>query len=580
MEEIDHQSPEMMMLLNNKEDGFKYRERRHEEWTENYTLHRDRVLTNRLTQRQTANIPLMKQTISTVMKDIDDMPVLYFQNIDNNKEAEAFKNMVWERTGELSNFELNDYVDKKQVLLFGRSFDQWQIVDGRVTQTVVDTMDILLSRFTNPVDINTSRYLIHTHIYVPLTTIEENEDYDQKAVASLKSWYQTEMGLIKVASNQKLRQDKMEKMRDMGLEDVDSPTLGETIVELTLHFVKRKETGDEEEQIYLYVEADDREILMKKPLEEVIGETKDHFWRTHYPYSSWAGDPEVQDIWNDGVGDIVRPTNKILNAWISQMVENRTLRNLNMNVYDATANEGEFNPGTFNPIAWGWYGLPGKPSEVYQQMQVADLSDSVDEIRLMLEISERATGATSGQQGAPSQRQITLGEFKATLNEAKERVQGLSKFYTLAWKWRGTLFLKLIEAGHDKLDVMKVQKEGRNSKDLYEKEVLPKDYMTPNGYICKVWSQADKNNHDIEILQKMNLAKQAMPLNKKLDEIYKRKLLELTDALTPQETNAIIEEEKQMLQTQLSPQGMGAGVGVGQATTPTSAPGGLNLKLS
>lgn len=566
-------SPEMTMLLNNKEDGYRYRERRHEEWTENYTLHRDRVLTNRLTQRQTANVPLMKQTVSTMMKDIDDMPVLYFQNIDNNKEAEAFKNMVWERTSDLSHFELNDFVDKKQVLLFGRSFDQWQIIDGMVTQTIVDTMDILVSRFTNPVDINTSRYLIHTHIYVPLTKIEANEDYDTEATNNLKNWYGTEMGLKKIASNHKLHQDKMEKMRDMGLQDVDSPILGETIVELTLHFVRRKEEGDEEEQIYLYVEADDREILMKKPLEEVIGETKDNFWRTHFPYETWAGDLEIQDFWSDGVGDIIRPTNKILNAWISQMVENRTLRNLNMQVYDATANNGEFNPGTFNPIAWGWYGVPGKPSDVYQQMQVADLSESIDEIKLMLEISEKATGATAGQQGAPAQRQITLGEFKATLNEAKERVQGLSKFYTLAWKRRGTLFLRMIEAGFNsgKLDSMTIQKEGTNTNDLYEREVSPKDYMTKSGYLCKVWSQADKNDHDIETLQKMNLAKQAMPMNKKLDEIYKRKLLELTDALTPQETNDIIEEEKAMRE-QLA-QGAQAGIGVGQASNPALASG-------
>lgn len=566
MEQIDQMSPEMMTLLSNKEDAYKYRERRHSEWTENYTLHRDRVITNRLTQRQTVNVPLMKQTISTMMKDIDDMPILYFENLDNNKQAEVFKNSYWEKTVEHNNMELQDIVDKKQVLLFGRSYDQWQIVDGMIKQTIIDTMDILVSRYADPTNIDSSRYLIHTHIYVPLSSLKKNEDYDQEAISNLEQWYATEQGVVKVASNQKLYSDKMEKMRDMGLQDAESPVLGETYVELTLHFVYEDEQNGDGEELYLKVEADDREILMNKRLEEVIGETEDHFWRTHFPYESWASDLEIQDWYSDGVGDIVRQPNKIANAWISQIVENRTLRNLNMQVYDATASE-EFNPQTFNPIAWGWFGLPGKPSDVYQQLPVADLSDSIDELKFVIELTEKATGATAGQQGAPSQRQITLGEFKATLNEAKERVKGMSKFYTHAWKRRGIKFQKLIEAGADKLDVVKIHKKGKNTSDLYSREISPKDWMTKSGYLCKVWSQEEKDSHDMDALQKMNLAKQAMPMNKKLDEVYKRKLLEFTNALTPQETNEIIEEERQMqeaLQTSV-------GGGVGQAPLPPGA---------
>src|SRR3990167_5554565 len=122
--------PEMDMLANNKEGGLIYRERREEDWREIYTLYRDKPQVNRLIQRQSVNIPLMKTQMKTLLKDIDDMPVIQFENLDNDKQAELFKNKYWEYTGEQNNDELQDIVDKNLCLLYGRSFDQWQIVDG------------------------------------------------------------------------------------------------------------------------------------------------------------------------------------------------------------------------------------------------------------------------------------------------------------------------------------------------------------------------------------------------------------------------------------------------------------------
>ena len=87
MAEIQLENPELEMLRNNKETGFNYRERREEHWRDNYTLYRDEVQINRLTQRQSVNLPLMKTMLRTVLKDIDDMPVIVFENLDNDKEA-------------------------------------------------------------------------------------------------------------------------------------------------------------------------------------------------------------------------------------------------------------------------------------------------------------------------------------------------------------------------------------------------------------------------------------------------------------------------------------------------------------
>lgn len=567
--------PELLMLTGNKESGYNYRERRHDQWDENYELYRDKVIVNRLEQRQSVNLPLMKQTIRTLLKDVDDMPVLFFENLDNNKDAEIFKNEYWKWTVEYNHMEIQDIVDKRQVFLFGRSFDQWQILSGKIKQTITDPMHILVSRYTDPVDINTSRFLIHTHIFMPLSVIEANADYDQEAVKRIKLYFATDQGLIKVEDNKDMLTENNEKMRIMGVDDINDPILGETYVELSLHFVYRKEGGDTEEQLYLYVEAEDMEILMKKPLEEVIGTTKDHYWRNHYPYCSWADDVDRQDFWTDGIADIVRTPNKILNSFFSQLVENRTLRNFGMKYYDATK-EG-FTPPSNQPlVAGGWYPVPGKPSDVFELAQIPDLSESLDEMNFIIAMLEKATGATSTQQGAPTERQITLGEVQLALGEAKERIKGMSKFYTPAWKQRGEIFEKLIEAGADQLDAVKIYKKGRTTDNMYTREIAPKDWMTPLGYVVRVWSQDEKNAQDTQSLQKLNALKLNMADNPKVDEIWKRKLAEFA-GLQPDEVNAIMEEEKRKREAMATMQAAGGPMTPGQPgqpgpTQPTQPP--------
>ncbi len=42
-------------------------ESRHPQWTLNYELYRDTVIINRLTQRQSVNVPYMKKTLKTYL---------------------------------------------------------------------------------------------------------------------------------------------------------------------------------------------------------------------------------------------------------------------------------------------------------------------------------------------------------------------------------------------------------------------------------------------------------------------------------------------------------------------------------
>lgn len=568
-EENKELDPELLMLINNEEDGFNYMERRLADWLENYTLYRDQITINRLTQRQSVNVPLMKNTIRTLLKDIDDMPLVYFENLNNDKQAELFQNSYWEKTLELNHSDLQDIVDKRQVLLFGRSFDQWQIADGRIIQTIQDPQDMRVSRYCDPFDLNTSRFLIHRHIFKPLTTLSSNPDYDKKKIGKLIKFYKTEQGLIKSGENEQALIEKNRKLRDMGVTDIDDPVLGEAWVELTMHFVYRNDEKDESgnlipEQLFLYVTADNMEILMKKPLEKVIGVTEDHYWRNHYPYVTWADDLERQDFWSDSVGDIMRSPNKVLNVDYSQLTENRTLRNFGMNFYDATVDE-DFAPQTFEPKAWGWYPLPGKPSDILEPVQIPDLSESLDEMKFIIEMAEKASGATATQQGVQTTRKVTLGEVELALGEAKERVQGISKFYTPAWKQRAEIFLKLIEAGKDKLDAVKIYKKGKNSDEIFSREISPKDWMTELGYQTKIWSQDEKNSSDTDALQKFNAVKMNMPDNPKLAEIYSRKLLEFLK-LPPEEINDIMEYERMKLEGRVGNQAMGVIPQQGQFT--------------
>jgi hypothetical protein len=68
----------------NVESDFKFRQCRHQQWTENYELYREAVITNRLTQRQSVNVPFMKETISTRPASLNDEPDLYFENLDGD----------------------------------------------------------------------------------------------------------------------------------------------------------------------------------------------------------------------------------------------------------------------------------------------------------------------------------------------------------------------------------------------------------------------------------------------------------------------------------------------------------------
>lgn len=560
--------PKLQQLIDNKTSGYEYRKRRQDQWREIYSLYRNRVQVNRFTQRQSINMPLMKKTVRTLLKDVDDMPLLFFKSNDNDEQTEKFLNAYWERFLDTQKLVIKDIMDKRQDMLFGRTFDFMNIEDGEITIKIVDPEDILVDRYCDPSNLNTAAFLVHLHIYKPISEIKNNKKYNTQAIADLVEWYKNEKGLIKSQENQDMAARKQEKMQDMGLDDAHNPILQEAYVELSIHINKKNIDGIR--QYYYTVQAEDRYILYEDTLENVIGKTDDHYWRTHLPYGTWADDVEVQDFWSDSVGDIIVPINKTLNIYISQQAESRVLRGFGMNYYNSNMVD-QFEPSTVVPGPWKWVPLPIKDNanirDVLQKVEFPDVGDGINEMQYIENIANEATGATQTQQGTKIERQVTLGEVQLALGEAKERIKGMTKFYTDAWKYRGERFVKLIEAAGSKLNEVDLYKEGRNNDAMFKKTVDPNNWKTKSGWTCKIWSQEDKDTNDDNKLQKLNYLMTAMPNNPKVREIYNRSVLEFSD-VSPDEIAQIMEIEQNVSKQIAEQQGAGMPMQPGQPMQP------------
>jgi len=536
---------DLMKIDADKKSALQFRERKHDDWTDNYTLYRDKVITNRLTQRQTINIPLMRYGLQTIMKDIDEPAMLYFKNLDNNEQREIMYNEYWNDSSIKNKLPIRDRVDKKQAMLFGRSFKKLNIVNGGFKFEIIDPQDMLVERHVDPADIDSARCLIQTGIYRTLTEILNNKDYNSKVKADLKGYYAKDNTTEEAEHNFSAFTDKKERMSEMGLIDSYNPLVGETYIELNEVYRKEYNEKLDTDEIIMYVVAStDGGLfkLYKKPLHEIIGTTEDDFWYDHFPYTSWGTDMERTDFWSDGPADTLRQPNKVLNSWISQLVENRTLKNFNMHYYDSS--NAQFVPQTFSPVNWGWYPVPGKPQDVIQDVAVGDLSESLDEIQYVISVAEKAVAASGTQTGEVSQSQVTLGEVELAVSNAQARTKSMAVYYMEDWKSFGLKYTKMIDAKSAELDPVMVGKKGRNSNKIYTKEISPKDWYSKQGYKVEVKLKEDKDEEDTNMLQKLNLAKSVMPMNVPLNDIYKKKLLDFA-GLSSDEQKIVMDFEAQ-----------------------------------
>jgi hypothetical protein len=525
----------MMKLKRERESAREHQERKHADWNETYELARNKVRTNRLTQRQAVNLPLMKETIKTILSRVDEAPNVDWSEKSGDELKELIYQEMWNQQYADQKFEWIDVLDKKNVLMYGLSTKFLSPSDKGVDVSVLDVFDIVFDPLMNPFNIETARFIIRQNIFRSLREVLADERYTQEGRDKLKIWSDMPEGIMQSTTNKEEWEKKMDRIKAMGVESNEFATYagGDVIVNLCEHYTLMWDVQKKEFVKHVVVYADGWCELMDETLEDLIG-------MDEYPFVVWFEDPETNDIYPDAVADLVRTPNKLLNVWFSQMTENRTLKNFQMHWYDATIDS--YTPQTYEPGPGRMLPAPGDPNKTIMPVQVDGLDDTMNAIDFVTRIIERGSGAVAIDKGVSEAGQQTLGEVQILVGKAMERSVSMQKFYRGAWYELATKWDKLMHANPPKRT--KLYRTGQSGK-LYEKVVYPSDWMSTAGYKPEVKSSSEQEANDVKTIQKFQYVLSQFPDNMELRKIAQRRQLELVD-FTPDELKRVNEEEERM----------------------------------
>ena len=216
-------TPFLEKLIAEKKAANELQLRKHDDWDSNYELYRNKVKTNRLTQRQAVNIPLMKETIKTLLGKIDDKPNIEVQELGGDEQKELIYQEVWNENEKQNKFELVDILDKKNVLLYGFSVKKLNIGKDGVTASALDPYDIVLDPIMEVSNIETARFIIHQNIFKSVREILADEKYLETGKEDLKIWADTVPGITQSEENLKTWEAKLERLKSMGVDNSDFP---------------------------------------------------------------------------------------------------------------------------------------------------------------------------------------------------------------------------------------------------------------------------------------------------------------------------------------------------------------------
>ena len=549
----------MEKVVAEKKSAVELQQRKHQDWTDNYELYRNKVKTNRLTQRQAVNIPLMKETIKTLLSRIDDPPTIEWKEMGSDDMKQLIFQEVWDDFYRRNKLELIDILDKKNVLLYGQSTKKLNITDDGITVAVLDAYDVLYDPLMNVWDLESARFIIHQNIFRSIRDILADDRYSKQGKEDLKMWATAPQGITQGTTNKEEWEKKMERLRSMGLDHKDFPYFagGDRIVNLTEHYTREwnNKTKKWEKRVVVY--ADDQCELLNETLEDLIGVD---FW----PFVMWSEDPEAIDIYPDSVADLVRTPNKVLNVWFSQLIENRTLKNFQMHWFLPGQN---YTPQTYTPGPGVM--LPAPPGEdinkVIKPVEVSGLEDTLTAIQSIIQIVERGTGATALEKGQPEQGQQTLGEVQILVGKANERTLAMAKFYRMAWQELAVKWAALMMENAPKyIQLFKIGRDGK----AYPKRAFKSDWMSTDGYEPIVQSSSEQESEDVKGLQKFQFVMQQFPNNLALKKIAQKRQLQLLN-LTSEELREIEEAEKEAEKMQAGAMMMQGGQQPGQPNQET-----------
>jgi len=549
MPETQIQINESLMdkLVAEKTAANELQKRKHEDWNDNYELYRNKVKTNRLTQRQAVNIPLMKETIKTILSKIDDAPNAEWKEMGGNEEKELIYQEIWDAALRENKLELIDILDKKNVLLYGLSAKKLNIGDTGVSINVLDVYDIVYDPLMSASDSETARFIIHQNIFRSVREILADDRYAKNGKDELLSWVNSDPGLTQSEENKKNWELKMERLKDMGVDHQDFSLFagGDRLMNLTEHYtniwnIKKKKW---ERKVVVY--ADDHVELLNETLMDLTGVD---FW----PFIVWSEDPETNDIYPDSVADLVRTPNKVLNVWFSQLIENRTLKNFQMHWFLPGQN---YTPQTYTPGPGVM--LPAPPGDdinkVIKPVEISGLDDTLTAISALTQIVERGTGATAIEKGQPEKGVQTLGEVQILVGKAMERSIGIAKFYKMAWYETCWKWDKLMHANAPK--ILKLYKTSRTGK-IYSKKIYASDWKSTAGYEPIIRSSSEQEQESLKTIQKFIFLLTQFPNNEALRKIAQKRMLESVNLSSEELKQVESSEGKQQPQQQeQSPQG-------------------------
>lgn len=538
-------TPEMERLQREKKAGVELQKRKHQDWDDNYELYRNKVKTNRLTQRQPVNIPLMKETVKTLLSKIDDAPVIDWKELGGDEQKEIHFQQIWDTQVKKKKFELIDVLDKKNVLLYGISVRKLNLEDGGVTIDVLDVYDVVLDPLMKAYELESARFLIQQNIFRNVRDILADDRYTKKGKEELKLWVESPPGILQTQEARKEWEKKMERMKAMGLSSDDFKyfAAGDRVVNLTEHYTKQWNDKKKIFEKRVVVYADDKIELLNETLEDLIGVD---FW----PFVVWAEDPETNDVYPDSIADLVRTPNKVLNVWFSQLIENRTLKNFQMHWFLPGQN---YTPQTYTPGPGVM--LPAPPGDdinkVIKPVEISGLDDTLEAISQVIQIVEKGTGATAIEKGEPEKGEQTLGEIKILVGKAMERTIGMAKFYRMAWydlacKWEQLMYANAPK----KLELYKTSRSGK----VYPKIIYQEDWKSGAGYEPVVSSTSEQETESLKGIQKWQFIVQMFPNNPAVRKIAGKRSLEIVDVSA--EELKEIEEAQKMVDEQAQQQAL------------------------
>jgi len=484
----------MVKLTNEKKSANAIQRHKHTDWNDNYELYRNRVKTNRLTQRQAVTIPLMKETVKTLLASIDDAPNVEWQELGGNEDKEIIYQELWNTLYRDNKVELIDIQDKKNVLLYGIGTKMLNISDTGIEIDTLDVFDVVFDPLMLNSQIETARFVVRQNIFRTIEEILADERYEKKGKRELERYLDTPAGLTQSDENRKRWRRKQERARDMGInQNEDGMSMentlyagGDRIINLTEHYTQIWDTKKKEYIKKVFTYADNHVLLLDQTVKEAIGVD-------FFPFVTWCEDPETNDIYSDGVADIVRTPNKVMNVWFSQLVENRTLKNFQMHWF--TPVEG-YTAQTYTPGPGVM--IPAPPGEninnVIKPVEVNGLDDTMEAINYLTQIVERGTGATALEKGESEVGAQTLGEVEILVGKAGERAVNMAKFYRLAWYETCVKWDAMMHANTPKL--ITLYKTARSGK-VYKKKIFASDWKSSEGYRPIVTSTSEQEQESI-----------------------------------------------------------------------------------